>query len=183
MMKPEDYIDENYVPTEEDFAPEAVDEKEELLKYIKKSSRIYIISSCVVAIAFTINAIVEIDMLDSSRMYTYPLIAAMLLCVLVFGYIALIYYRIFRAKTAQEMRSQIDRIGSNSLFSKAMLSILALCVMAGTALAMMGKCHWAVTALVVIVIGVLFRGFWWLFKDNKSNLDQEIEKLQKLEKE
>ena len=182
-MKPEDYIDENYVPTEGDFAPEVVDEKEELLKYIKKSSRIYIISSCVVAIAFTINAIVEIDMADSSRMYTYPLIAAILLCVLVFGYIALIYYRIFRAKTTQEMRSQIDRIGSNSLFSKGMLSILALCLMASAALAMMGKCHWAVTALVVIIIGVLFCGFWWLFKDNRSNLDKEIEKLQNMEKE
>ena len=182
-MKPEDYIDENYVPTEEDFAPEAVDEKEELLKYIKKSSRFNIILSCGLVIAFTINAIVEIDMLDSSRMYTYPLIAAILLCVLFFGYSAFVYHRIFRAKTTQEMHNLIDRIGGNSLFSKAMLSILALCVMAGTALAMMGKCHWAVTALVVIIIGVLFRGFWWLFKDNRSNLDQEIEKLQKMENE
>ena len=182
-MKPEDYIDENYVPTEEDFAPEVVDEKEELLKYIKKSSRIYIISSCVVAIAFTINAIVEIDMLDSSRMYTYPLIAAILLCVLFFGYSAFVYHRIFRAKTTQEMHNLIDRIGSHSLFSKGMLCILALCLMAAVAIAMMGKCHWAVIVLVVIVIGALFCGLWWLFKDNRSELDEKIEKLQKMENE
>ena len=122
-------------------------------------------------------------MLDSSRMYTYPLIAAILLCVLFFGYSAFVYHRIFRAKTTQEMHNLIDRIGSNSLFSKAMLSILALCVMAAVAIAMMGKCHWAVTALVVIVIGALFCGLWWLFKDNRSELDEKIEKLQKMENE
>lgn len=182
-MEPEDYIDENYVPTEEDFAPEVVDKKKELLASIKKSSRVNVISSCVMAIAFMIIAVIEIDMLDSSRMYTYPLIAAILLCVLFFGYTALISYRIFRAKTAQEMRNLIDRIGSHSLFSKGMLCILALCLMAAAALAMMGKCHWAVTVLVVIVIGVLFCGLWWLFKDNRSQLDEEIEKLQKMEKE
>lgn len=182
-MKPEDYIDENYVPTEEDFAPEVVDEKKELLKYIKKSSRINIISSCGMAIAFTINAIVEIDMLDSSRMYTYPLIVAILLGVLFFVYSAFVYHRIFRAKTTQEMRNLIDRVGSHSLFSNAMLCILALSMMAAAAIAMMGKCHWAVIVLVVIVIGALFRGLWWLFKDNRSELDKEIEKLQKMKNE
>ena len=182
-MKPEDYIDKNYVPTEEDFAPEVVDEKKELLKYIKKSSRFNIILSCGLVIAFTINAIVEIDMLDSSRMYTYPLIVAILLGVLFFVYSALVYHRIFRAKTTQEMRNLIDKVGSHSLFSNAMLCILALSMMAAAAIAMMGKCHWAVIVLVVIVIGALFRGLWWLFKDNRSELDKEIEKLQKMEKE
>ena len=44
-MKPENYIDENYIPTEEDFAPEKVDKKVELRKSIKKSSCFWIITS------------------------------------------------------------------------------------------------------------------------------------------
>lgn len=182
-MKPEDYNDENYVPTEEDFAPEVVDKKEELRKYIKMSSRSYMITSCALAIVFLLNAVIEMDMVVSLRYYTYPLIAAILLCPLFFGYSALIYYRIYRAETTQEMRNLVDKIGKNSIFAKAALSIVALSLMAAGGLAIMDKCHWAVALLVAIGIGVLFGGLWWLFKDNKGQLDQEIEKLENMEKE
>ena len=181
-MKLEDNIDENYVPTEEDFAPKVVDEKEELFQYIKKSARAYSILYCVGSIAIVIVGVVlEMVRADSIRLYEYPIAAFLGISVLYWAYYAFIHYRIFRAKTAQEMHDQAKRISGNSVSSKAALSFLALCLMAIASLAMLGRCHWSVILLTVIGIAALCYGFWWLFKDYNSQLEKDIEKLQNME--
>ena len=181
-MKLEDNIDEYYVPTEEDFTPKVVDEKEELFQSIKKSARAYSILYCVQSIVIMIvGAVQEMIWADSTKLYEYPIAALFGISALYWAYYAFIHYRIFRAKTAQEMLDQAKRISGNSLSSKAALSVLALCLMAIAALAMYGRCHWSVILLAVIGIAALCYGFWWLFKDYSNQLEKDIAKLQSME--
>ena len=68
-MKPENHIDEHQIPTEEEFAPEQVNEKEQLLKSIRKGCRFYIVFYSVLAIIFAINGIIKFDDVNDSKLY------------------------------------------------------------------------------------------------------------------
>ena len=74
-MKPENHIDENYIPSEEDFAPEQVNEKEQLLKSIRKGCRFYTVFYSILAIVFAIEGIIKFDDVSDSKLYLCPLSA------------------------------------------------------------------------------------------------------------
>ena len=82
-MKREDHIDEKYIPTEEDFAPEQVNEKEQLLKSIRKGCRFYIVFYSILAITFALEGFIKLDDVSDSKLYLCPLIALMLVFALV----------------------------------------------------------------------------------------------------
>ena len=182
-MSPEDYIDENYVPTEEDFAPERVDEKEELRKSIKKGCRANTIFYIIMGITFLVNGIVHIDRVSDSKLYLCPLIALMLVSAIAMGFYALIYERIRRASTAREMKKFTDLTGANTLFSKLILITMTLCIIVAAVLGLIDKTSWYVIVLVVIGIAAVIAGLWWLIKHSskKDACDIEIEKLLALE--
>ncbi len=183
IMKPEDHFDENYVPTEEDFAPGQVDEKEESRKFIKKSCRAHSIFYIIMGIIFLMNGIINIDSVSDSKLYRCPLIALMLVSAIAMGFYALIYERIRRASTAREMKKFTDLTGANTLFSKLILITMTLCIIVAAVLGLIDKTSWYVIVLAVIVIGAVIGGLWWLIKDSdkKDACDIEIEKLLALE--
>ena len=133
-MKPEDYIDENYVPTEDGFALEQVDEKEELRKSIKKGCRLNTIFSIFMAIVFVIDSIVKFDDVSVNKLYLCPMIALMLLFAIYLVFYAIIYDRIRRASTAKEMKQYLLLLGTDTLFAKLMLVIMALCIIVAAVL-------------------------------------------------
>ena len=186
MMKPEDYIEEKQLPTKEEVALEKANKLEDiafLRENIKDTSRSHFIVHCTLPFLFTLNVIVDLVTADSIKPYFYPLALVFLLCALVFGYYAFIYYRIRKATTSQEMRHLIDKIGNYSIFSKAGIILMALCIMATAVFGLMDKCPWYVLLIIVIGIAAFFYGLWWLFKDNRNPIDIDIEKLQTLEEE
>ena len=77
-MRPEDHIDENQVPTRQDFAPEQASEKEQLLKSIRKNCRFYIVFYSILGIVFAVNGIINFDEVSETKLYMCPLIALML---------------------------------------------------------------------------------------------------------
>ena len=182
-MSPEDYIDENYVPTEEDFAPERVDEKEELRKSIKKGCRANTIFYIIMGITFLVNGIVHIDRVSDSKLYLCPLIALMLVSAIAMGFYALIYENIRRASTAREMKKFLDLTGANTMFSKLILFTMTLCIIVAAVLGLIDKTSWYVIVLVVIGIAAVIAGLWWLIKHSskKDARDIDIEKLLALE--
>ena len=184
-MRPEEYIDKNYVPSEEDFAPERVDEKAELRKTIKRGCRFNTILYSVLAVIFTINGLVKFDDISDSKLYLCPLIALMLITALIMVYYAVIYNRIRRAATAREMQHFLNLLGVDTLFSKLAITTMALCMMAATALGLIDKSLWYVVVPAVIGVGVVIGGLWWLLKySGKGDIrDIDIEKLQALEEE
>lgn len=182
-MRPEEKIDENYVPTEEDFAPGQVDEKEESCKFIKKSCHAHSVFYIIMGIIFLMNGIINIDSVSDSKLYRCPLIALMLVSAIAMGFYALIYERIRRASTAREMKKFTDLTGANTLFSKLILFTMTLCIIVAAVLGLIDKTSWYVIVLAVIVIGAVIGGLWWLIKDSdkKDACDIEIEKLLALE--
>ena len=182
-MKPEDYIDENYVPTEEDFAPEQVDEKAELRKSIKKGCRANSIFYIIMGITFLINGAVHLDDVSDSKLYLCPLIALMLVSAIAMGFYALIYDTIRRTSTAKEMQKYLDLTGSDSIFTKLILITMTLCIMVAAILGLIDKSPWYVIVLVVIGIGAIIGALWWILKYTGKGESRilEIEKLQALE--
>ncbi|MBR4830124.1 MAG: hypothetical protein IKZ92_10045 [Muribaculaceae bacterium] len=182
-MKPEDYIDENYVPTEEDFAPEQVNEKEELRKSIRKSSRSYTIFYIIMAIIFAANGIIKFDDISESKLYLCPLVALMLVSSLAMVFYAIIYDCIRRASTAKEMQRFLNLLGSDTVFTKLIIITMTLCIMAAAVLGLIDKSPWYVIVLVVIGLAALIGGLWWLLKysGKGDSRDIDIEKLQELE--
>ncbi|MBQ6166736.1 MAG: hypothetical protein IJK41_04805 [Muribaculaceae bacterium] len=184
-MKPEDHIDENYVPSEEDFAPEHVDEKKQLRLNIKKGCRFNTILYSLCAVFFTINGIVKFDDISESKLYLCPLIALMFVAALIMLYYAVIYDRIRKASTGHEMQHFMNLLGSDTIFSKLAITTMALCMMAATALGLIDKCPWYVVVLAAVAVGAIIGGLWWLLKYSGKGdpRDIDIEKLQALEEE
>lgn len=184
-MRPEEYIDENYVPSEEDFAPEQVDEKAALRKSIKKGCRFNIILYSLCAVIFTINGLVKFDDISENTLYLCPLIALMFVTALIMLYYAVIYDRIRKASTGHEMQHFLNLLGSDTVFSKLAITTMALCMMAATALGLIDKSPWYVIVVAVIGVGAVIAGLWWLLKYSGKGdpRDIDIEKLQALEEE
>ena len=182
-MRPEEYIDENYVPTEEDFAPEQVDEKEQLRKSIKKGCRANSIFYILMGISFLINGIIHVDRVSDSKLYLCPLIALMLVAAIAMGFYALIYENIRRASTAREMKKLLDLTSVDTIFSKLLLITMTLCIIFATVLGLIDKASWYVIVLAVIGIAAVIAGLWWLIKHSskKDARDIDIERLQELE--
>ena len=183
MMRPEDNIDKNYVPTEEDFAPEQVDEKELLRKSIKKDCRAYTVFYIFMGITFLLNGILHVDRVSDTKLYLCPLIALMLISAIAMGFYALIYENIRRASTAREMKKFLDLTGADSIFSKLILITMTLCIIFAAVLGLIDKASWYVIVLAVIGIAAVIAGLWWLIKHSskKDSRNIDIEKLQALE--
>ncbi|MBQ6080757.1 MAG: hypothetical protein IJK93_10840 [Muribaculaceae bacterium] len=184
-MRPEDHIDENYVPTEKDSAPEQVDEKEQLLQSIKKGCRVNTIFYIIMGILFLINGIVHLNAVSDSKLYLCPLIALMLVSAIVMVFYALIYDRIRRASTAREMKHFLDLTGANTVYSKLILITMTLCIMVAAILGLIDKTPWYVIVLVVIGIAAIISGVWWLIKryGKGDSRDIEIERLLAIEEQ
>lgn len=184
-MRPEEYNDENNVPSEEDFAPEQVDEKAELRKSIDKGCRANTIMYVVAGLFFLINGIVHIDDVSDSKLYLCPLIALMLISTIAMGFYAMIYDRIRRAKTGREMQKFLDLLGPESKFSNLIIFTMALCIIIAAILGLMDKSPWYVIVLVVVGIAAAIYGLWWLLKYTGmgETHDKDIERLQAMEEE
>ena len=185
IMKPEEHIDENYVPTEEDFAPEQINEKEQLRQSIKKGCRANTIFYIIMGIMFLINGIIHVDNVSDSKLYLCPLIALMLISAIAMGFYALIYENIRRASTAKEMQKYLNLTGANTIFSKLILITMTLCIMIAVIFGLIDKAPWYVIVLAVIGIGAIIAGLWWLIKHSskKDARDIDIEKLLALEEQ
>ena len=182
-MKPEYYNYENYVPTEEDFARELVDEREELRKSINKSCRINTILYVILAILFTINGIVKYDDVNENKLYLCPLIACMMAAALAMGFYAIVYHRIRHDSTAREMQQHLKLLGSGSRFNKLIVITMTLCITAAAVLGLIDKCPWYVVVLAALGIIAVVGGIWWLLKHTgKADAhDKDIERLLALE--
>ena len=182
-MRPEDHIDENYVPTEGDVATEQVDEKEQLRRSIHKSCRWNVVFYVILAILFAVIGIVKFDEVSDSKLYLSPLIACMLAASLAMGFYAIIYNRIRQDETAIEMQRHLDLIGSNTLFTKLIVITMTLCITAAAVLGLIDKCPWYVVVLAAIGIIAVVGGVWWLLKySGKADpRDPDIERLLALE--
>ena len=182
-MKPEDHIDENYIPTEEDFTQKHVDEKEQLRKSIKKDCRFNTFVYIIMGILFLINGIVHVDDVSESNLYLCPLIALMLVSAIAMGFYALIYDSIRRASTAREMQKFLNLMGSDTIFTKLILITMTLCIVVAAVLGLIDKCAWYVIVLAVIGITAIISGLWWILKHSGKGESRilEIEKLQALE--
>ena len=182
-MRPEDHIDENHVPTGQDFAPERASEKEQLLKSIRKNCRIYIVFYSILGIVFAVNGIINFDEVSETKLYMCPLIALMLVFTLIMMFYVFIYHRISQSSTASEMLHFLKLLDADSRFSKLIIIVLTLCFMMAGALALLGKYPWYVILLAALGIAVIICGLWWLLKysgKGDSN-DLNIKKLQALE--
>ena len=182
-MKPEDHIDKNYVPSEEDFAPEQVNEKQQLLKSIRKGCRFYTVFYSILAIVFAFQGIIKFDDVSDNKLYLCPLIALMLVFALVMVIYAFIYDLIRRSSSAKEMQHFLKLLGANSLFSKLILLTSTLCFMTAAVLWLLDKCPWYLIILAAIGIAALIGGLWWLLiYSGKGNPDEaDIERLRALE--
>ena len=185
MMRPEDHIDENYVPTEKDSTPEQVDEKEQLLHSIKKGCRVNTIFYIIMGILFLINGIVHLNAVSDSKLYLCPLIALMLVSAIVMVFYALIYDSIRRASTAKVMKHFLDLTGANTVYSKLILITMTLCIIVAAILGLIDKTPWYVIVLVVIGIAAIISGVWWLIKryGKGDSRDIEIERLLAIEEQ
>ena len=182
-MRPEEYIDENDIPTEEDFAPEHVDEKEQLRRSIKKGSRFYTVFYALLAVAFVINGIIQLDNVSESKLYLCPLIAIMLISAVAMAFYAIVYHRIGQASTAKEMQHYLNLMGSDVLFTKLIITTMTICIMVADVLGLIDKCPWYVIVLAALGIAVIIGGLCWLLKySGKADpRDIDIERLMTLE--
>jgi len=148
-MKRENYIDENPVPTEDDFSPRKVDEKLELRKSIKRGCRTWIIITFITALIFAIIGTIYLVN------YSYFLGAIIMVVAFYWGYLAYVYYRIQHASTAKEMLHHLDKLLFGNYFIDDTTLVRALAIggiAAGLILDMGYNLHWVVTLLVYIVI-------------------------------
>ena len=184
-MRPEDHIDENSVPTEENFATKQVDEKEKLRNSIKKSCRVNTILYGLAALFFLVNGIVHLDNVSMSKLYLCPLIAMMLISAFAMITYALVYNRIRRASTAREMQQHLDLLKADTVFSKLIITTMALCLTIAAVLGLMDKSPWYVTVLAGLAVAGSICGLWWLlmYTDKADPRDEDIEKLLALEEQ
>lgn len=185
-MEPEDYFDENYVPSEEDFAPEEVDEKEELRKSIRRSSLLRTILYLVIAVLNALFGINELqDKINGYSAHSYVFIVLLLIFSLYFAYQAYVYYRVRRASTAAEMKHHLHRQHPNDFIMKTLTALMALGIGAGVALLLADKNPWYVNLLIFIAVTAVIFFVVQLGSGNeiKRLEDEDIERLQELENE
>ena len=175
-MKPEDYIDENYVPTEEDFLPEKVDKKAQLRKDIKKQSGFNALAFIFLAVMLLKDLFVR----DNSIYMLTSIVTVGLSCL----FLVIAYFHIWRAHSVHEMLSWHRRINDSSLFFKWLFVIIAVIAVIGAFISMKGEYPWYLTAFVIITLVAIIAVLLWLFANHKQDsLGEDIQRLKELEDE
>lgn len=175
-MKPEDYIDENDVPTEEDFMPEEVDEEKRLRKDIKKQCFFNMLCFICITGSMVMNSF---TWHGSIYMIVFAVICALTSLFLVF-----VYYRISRAPTVQEMSYWHSKSTGSSPFFKGLFALLGLVAALGVASSMWDAYPWYLTTFVILLIVAIVFGVFWLMANYKEDsLGDDIESLKELEEE
>ena len=176
-MKPKDYIDENYVPTDEDFEPEKIDVKEQLRKDIKKQCRF----NAVGQLCFIFMTVALINTCWHDSIYT---VIFLIICALWAMFLVFANYRISRAHTVQEMQRWHNRMNKDSLFFKVQFVVLGLSAVIITVLSMKDEYPWYLIAFVVIIIVAIVVGILWLnLNHDKDSVGEDIQRLKELEDE
>ena len=192
-MKPVDYMDDDDVPTKDDFSSHSIDEKFELRRSIKKKSRFWVFISWITAVLFAV--IGTFYLFDHS--YSIASFSIAVLCfgaALYWGYFGYIYFRILRASTAKEMLRHLDKLYFDPVFVGDEPPIRGLCFGAIAALSgILGvdyHFHWSVYLLVFIIIAFFIAVLIWSWRKHESGnfpqdgeIENTIEKLQDLEEE
>ena len=175
-MKPEDYIDENYVPTEEDFLPEKVDKKAQLRKDIRKQSGFNALAFIFLAVMLLKDLFVR----DNSIYMLTSIVTVVLSCL----FLVIAYFHIWRAHSVQEMISWHRRINDSSLLFKCLFVIIAVIAVVGAFISMKGEYPWYLTAFVIITLVAIIAVLLWLFANHKQDsLGEDIQRLKELEDE
>ena len=183
-MKPIDYIEEQFVRTEDDISPHNVDEKLELRKSIKKRCRSWVIITFITTVIFAV--IGTIFLVDHS----YLMAAVVFSIAFYWGYFGYAYYRVSRASTAREMQHHLDKLFWGPFYIGDEPPIRGLFLGAAAALffGLENNHNWYVTPLVCVVIIFLTAVLFWSWRKYElgnypqdDEIDKEIEKLQGLE--
>lgn len=173
-MKPEDYIDENNVPSEEDFLPEKIDEKAQLLKDIKRQ--------CGFNVLGYISLIAIMPLCFFTWHDSIHMIAIIVLCVLGCLFAAFANYQIRRAQSVQEMLRWNNKLSKNSMLYQGWFLMLALIATLDVVLGLKDQSPWYITTLVgtLVLVGIL--GLKWLTeKYSKDPVGEDIKRLKELE--
>ena len=173
-MRPENPINDNQTQ---------VDEKEQLRNSIQKSCRAHTILYSIAALIFLGNGIIHLDQVNDSKLYLCPLIAVMLVSTFAMAVYAIVYDRIRRATTAREMQQHLNLLSADTVFSKLIITTMALCLSIAAVLGLIDKSPWYVTVLAGLGVAGAIGGFWWLLKytGKADPRDEDIEKLLTLE--
>ncbi len=173
-MRPENPIDDNQTQ---------VNEKEQLRNSIQKSCRAHTILYSIAALIFLGNGIIHLDQVNDSKLYLCPLIAVMLVSTFAMAVYAIVYDRIRRATTAREMQQHLNLLSADTVFSKLIITTMALCLSIAAVLGLIDKSPWYVTVLAGLGVAGAIGGFWWLLKytGKADPRDEDIEKLLTLE--
>ena len=183
-MKLEDYIDENHVPTKEDFELDKEDEKVKLRKTIKEKSNVRAIIYWILSLLFMMIGIS--DILSSSSNFSG---AGWILIGFLLGYYGYVYYRIHQATIAEIMQQHYNKLGPDSLFMK--LFSVAFGIIVGALISFQLMKHdyqWYVALLVFIIIAAIVAGLFLELNKHtlleyEHPLGKEIERLHVLEEE
>lgn len=162
-----------------------IDEKEKLRNSIKKSCRTNTIIYSIAALIFLVNGIIHLDQVSDSKLYLCPLIAVMLVSTFAMVVYAIVYDRIRRATTAREMQQHLNLLSADTVFSKLIITTMALCLSIAAVLGLIDKSPWYVTVLAGLGVAGAIGGFWWLLKytGKADPRDEDIEKLLVLEEQ
>ncbi len=162
-----------------------IDEKEQLRNSIKKSCCTNTIIYSIAALIFLVNGIIHLDQVSDSKLYLCPLIAVMLVSTFAMVVYAIVYDRIRRATTAREMQQHLNLLSADTVFSKLIITTMALCLSIAAALGLIDKSPWYVTVLAGLGVAGAIGGFWWLLKytGKADPRDEDIEKLLALEEQ
>lgn len=195
-MKPVDHIDENLVPGKEGFSRRNQDEKSELRKSIKKSSRLWVIISLTTTVLFAIIGTAYLV----DQPYSLAYVASFSIAVLCFGaalywgFFGYVYFRVLRASTAKEMQHHLDKLYFDPVFVGDEPPVRGLCFGAIAALcSILGvgyHFHWSVKLFVILVISFFVFVLFWSWRKHETGdfpqdgkIENEIERLRDLEEE
>ena len=161
----------------------SIDEREQLRNSIQKSCRAHTILYSIAALFFLGNGIIHLDQVNDSKLYLCPLIAVMLVSTFAMAVYAIVYDRIRRATTAREMQQHLNLLSADTVFSKLIITTMALCLSIAAVLGLIDKSPWYVTVLAGLGVAGAIGGFWWLLKytGKADPRDEDIEKLLTLE--
>ena len=161
----------------------SIDEREQLRNSIQKSCRAHTILYSIAALIFLGNGIIHLDQVNDSKLYLCPLIAVMLVSTFAMAVYAIVYDRIRRATTAREMQQHLNLLSADTVFSKLIITTMALCLSIAAVLGLIDKSPWYVTVLAGLGVAGAIGGFWWLLKytGKADPRDEDIEKLLTLE--
>ena len=162
-----------------------INEKEQLRNSIKKKCRAHTILYSIAALIFLGNGIIHLDQVSDSKLYLCPLIAVMLVSTFAMVVYAIVYDRIRRATTAREMQQHLNLLSADTVFSKLIITTMALCLTIAAVLGLIDKSPWYVTVLAGLGVAGTIGGFWWLLKytGKADPRDEDIERLLALEEQ